>query len=84
MWIECIILIRHSKTVFNKSDHNVFLNFSVSLFMLLTSALSLPHQYLADNNCSIILLFLLILNNHLTIVCTKRNKWNYFVASLQN
>ena len=47
--MECIILIRHSRTVFNQSNHKVFLNFSVSLFIWLTSALSLPHQYLADN-----------------------------------
>ena len=43
--MECIILIRHTRTVFNQSNHKVFL----SLFILLTSALSLPHQYLADN-----------------------------------
>ena len=47
--MECIILIRHSRTVFNQSNHKVFLKFSVSLFILLTTALSLPHQYLADN-----------------------------------
>ena len=48
-WVECIILIRHSGTVSKQSNHKVFLNFSVSLFILLTSALSLPYQYLADN-----------------------------------
>ena len=47
--LECIILIRHSRTVFNQSNHEVFLNFSVSLFISLISALNLPHQYLADN-----------------------------------
>ena len=48
--VECIILIRHSRTVFNQSNHKVVLNFSVSLFISLISALTLPHQYLADNN----------------------------------
>ena len=47
--VEYIILIRHSRTVFSQSNHKVFLIFSVSLFILLTSALNLPHQYLADN-----------------------------------
>ena len=47
--MECIILIRYSRTVFNQSNHKVFLNFSVSLFIWLTSVLSLPHQYLEDN-----------------------------------
>ena len=48
-WGECIILMRHSRTVFNQSNHKVFLNFSVSLFISLISALNLPHQYVADN-----------------------------------
>ena len=47
--MECIILIRHSRTVFNQSNHKVFLNFVVSLLILLTSVVSLPHHYLADN-----------------------------------
>ena len=40
---------KHSRTVFNRSNHKVFLNFNVSLFISLISALNLPHQYLADN-----------------------------------
>ena len=47
--VECIILIRRSRTVFNQSNHKVFFNFSVSLFISLISALNLPHQYLAGN-----------------------------------
>ena len=33
---ECIIMIRHRKTFFNQRNHQVFLNFSVPLFILLT------------------------------------------------
>ena len=46
---ECIILIRPSKTFFNQRNHKVFLKFSLSLFILLTSALNLRHQYLTDD-----------------------------------
>ena len=42
-------MIRYSRAVFNQSNHKVFLNSSVSLFISLISALNLPHQYLADN-----------------------------------
>ena len=64
--MECIILIRHSRTVFDQSNHKVFLNLSLSLFISLISALNLPHQYLADNKLQ---RSFIILNNHLTIVC---------------
>ena len=47
--MKSVILIKHSGTVSNQSNHKVFLNFGVSLFILLTSALNLPHQYVADN-----------------------------------
>ena len=47
--MECIILIRHSRTVFNLRNHKAVLNFSVSLFISLISALNLRHKYLADN-----------------------------------
>ena len=42
-------LYNRDKTFFNQRNHKVVSNFSVSLFILLTSALNLGHHYFADD-----------------------------------